>query len=115
MIQCDAGLGRPAQARSSAGMRQEIRRIPRPKRIRKALQAVAVVCLGVVFIRAAPAQSAPPSMPPVPGSGSFVDITERSGVHFLHQAPHTSRKYLIETMGSGVALFDWDNADLLDL
>jgi hypothetical protein len=41
--------------------------------------------------------------------GSFVDMTEHAGIHFLHQAPHTSHKYLIETMGSGVALFDADN------
>ena len=45
----------------------------------------------------------------------FADITEKAGVHFLHQAPHTSRKYLIETMGSGVALFDCDNDGRLDL
>ena len=47
--------------------------------------------------------------------GNFVDVTEKDGVHFLHQAPHTSRKYLLETMGSGVALFDCDNDGRLDL
>ena len=47
--------------------------------------------------------------------GRFVDVTEKVGVRFLHQAPHTSRKYLIETMGSGVALFDCDNDGRLDL
>jgi hypothetical protein len=50
-----------------------------------------------------------------PTPGNFVDITEKSGIHFLHQAPHTSRKYLIETMGSGVALFDCDNDNRLDV
>src|SRR6201993_1525068 len=45
----------------------------------------------------------------------FVDITEKAGVHFQHQALHTSRKYLLETMGSGVALFDCDNDGRLDL
>ncbi len=50
---------------------------------------------------------------PVPGR--FVDITEKAGVHFVHQSPHTSRKYLIETMGSGVALFDCDNDGGLDI
>jgi hypothetical protein len=39
----------------------------------------------------------------------FVDVTKVSGVHFEGQAYHTSTKYLIETMGSGVALFDYDN------
>lgn len=47
--------------------------------------------------------------------GRFVDVTAQVGVHFLHVAPHTSRKYLIETMGSGVALFDCDNDGRLDI
>lgn len=47
--------------------------------------------------------------------GRFVDETERAGIKFLHQAPHTSQKYLIETMGSGVALFDCDNDGRLDI
>lgn len=47
--------------------------------------------------------------------GRFVDVTEKTGIKFLHQAPHTSRKYLIETMGSGVALFDCDNDGRLDI
>jgi hypothetical protein len=63
-----------------------------------------------------------PSALPVPQStgqagvpAKFIDITEKAGVHFLHVAPHTSRKYLLETMGSGVALFDCDNDGRLDL
>jgi hypothetical protein len=47
--------------------------------------------------------------------GSFVEISERRGVNFLHQASHTSKKYLPETMGSGVALFDYDNDGRLDI
>ncbi len=53
------------------------------------------------------------STEPVPGL--FLDVTEKDGVHFLHQAPHTTRKYLIETMGSGAALFDCDGDGRLDL
>lgn len=63
-----------------------------------------------------PAQSAVSGMSAaglVPGH--FVDVTDKSGIKFLHQAPHTSRKYLIETMGSGVALFDCDNDSRLDI
>jgi hypothetical protein len=71
----------------------------------------AVLC-GISFIRGTPAQSKPaPALVP----GRFVDITKKTGVRFLHQAPRTSRKYLIETMGSGVALFDCDNDGRLDL
>jgi hypothetical protein len=45
----------------------------------------------------------------------FSDVTSSVGVHFENIASHTSRKYLIETMGSGVALFDYDNDGRLDI
>jgi enediyne biosynthesis protein E4 len=47
--------------------------------------------------------------------GSFVDVTENLGVHFKQEASPTTRKYLPETMGSGVALFDYDNDGRLDI
>src|SRR5258708_27243135 len=47
--------------------------------------------------------------------GYFVDVTAKLGIHFHHQASPTSKKYLLETMGSGVALFDYDNDDRLDI
>jgi enediyne biosynthesis protein E4 len=47
--------------------------------------------------------------------GKFVDITQQSHIDFLAQASHTDKKYLIETMGSGVALFDYDNDGRLDI
>jgi hypothetical protein len=47
--------------------------------------------------------------------GTFSDVTQRLGVNFAHQASHTSKKYLPETMGSGVALFDYDNDGRLDI
>jgi hypothetical protein len=58
-----------------------------------------------------------PSMSKVPSatSGRFADITDKTGVHFDYQASHTSKKYLIETMGAGVALFDYDNDGRLDI
>lgn len=48
-------------------------------------------------------------------AAKFVDVTAQSGVHFQGRASHTSQKYLPETMGSGVALFDYDNDGRLDL
>jgi len=48
-------------------------------------------------------------------TGNFVDLTAASGVRFQHVASHTSKKYLPETMGSGVALFDYDNDGRLDI
>jgi hypothetical protein len=47
--------------------------------------------------------------------GRFIDVTQKLGVHFKHEASPTSKKYLLETMGSGVALFDYDNDGRLDI
>ncbi len=52
---------------------------------------------------------------PAATPGRFVDVTAASGVHFKGQAYHTAKKYLMETMGSGVALFDYDNDGRLDI
>lgn len=48
-------------------------------------------------------------------AGKFSDVTQRLRINFQHQASHTSKKYLPETMGSGVALFDYDNDGRLDI
>src|SRR5260370_9371306 len=53
--------------------------------------------------------------PNSPAQGRFVDVTEKLGIHFRQQASPTSRKYLLETMGSGLALFDYDNDGRLDV
>jgi enediyne biosynthesis protein E4 len=45
----------------------------------------------------------------------FVDVTQSLGVNFRHRASHTSKKYLPETMGAGVALFDYDNDGRVDI
>jgi hypothetical protein len=45
----------------------------------------------------------------------FVDATKESGIAFAHQNSATSNKYLIETMGGGVALLDIDNDGRLDV
>ena len=47
--------------------------------------------------------------------GKFSDVTAALGIRFQHVASHTSKKYLIETMGSGGALFDFDDDGRLDI
>src|SRR5437016_5610033 len=48
-------------------------------------------------------------------AGKFVDVTKARGIDFQYQSSHTSKKYLLETMGPGVALFDYDNDGRLDI
>jgi peptidoglycan hydrolase-like protein with peptidoglycan-binding domain len=47
--------------------------------------------------------------------GRFVDMTSALGINFQYLSSHTSKKYLPETMGAGVALFDFDNDGRLDI
>lgn len=78
--------------------------------------AVAVCFLGLNTIALSAQTAGPlPVVPIVVGTGSFVDVTTASHVNFRAVASHTSVKYLLETMGSGVAMFDYDNDGLLDL
>ncbi len=53
--------------------------------------------------------------PPKGVSGKFTDITSEVGIDFHYLSSHTTKKYLLETMGTGVALFDFDNDGRLDI
>ncbi len=45
----------------------------------------------------------------------FLDVAERSGIHFVHDNAATPQKYLIETMGAGCGWIDYNNDGLMDL
>src|SRR6266542_2870444 len=45
----------------------------------------------------------------------FTDVTQAVGIDFKHESSATSNKYLVETMGGGVALLDYDNDGRLDV
>jgi len=77
----------------------------------RAQRAIAIVCLLCILgFGSVAAWQAARETP-----GNFVDVTAACGVRFQHVASHTSKKYLPETMGSGVALFDYDNDGRLDI
>jgi hypothetical protein len=48
-------------------------------------------------------------------SVTFTDVTEESGVTFRHEDGRSYKKYFVETLGSGVALFDYDNDNAVDI
>ena len=79
-----------------------------------ALLALVAVSLGLTCV-AQQKEAAEASASPNDTPARFVDITKKSGVNFDYKSSHTSRKYLIETMGAGVALFDYDNDGRLDI
>lgn len=56
------------------------------------------------------------SVPAEPtGPEWFEDVTAKSGVAFRHQSGPTGKYFMPQVMGSGVALFDFDNDGRLDL
>ena len=45
----------------------------------------------------------------------FVDAAESTGLKFTHVNGETGQYYMAEQMGAGVALFDYDNDEDLDV
>jgi hypothetical protein len=46
---------------------------------------------------------------------NFVNAIDRSGISFVLDNSWSPRRYQVETMAGGVALFDYNNDSLLDL
>jgi hypothetical protein len=72
--------------------------------MRRGRDLASVSACALAIVAAAPA-----------GDIRFTDVTSDAGVAFVHQSSATSNKYLVETMGGGVALFDYDNDGRLDV
>lgn len=64
---------------------------------------------------AVPAEA--PSTAPTRPSGpiEFTDVTAQAGIHFKHNTGAYGKKYLPETMGSGVCVLDYDNDGWQDI
>ena len=77
--------------------------------------AAVFVLLGVPGLGQTPVGAAAAAVPALAVPGHFVDTTAKAGIKFTGTASHTATKYLLETMGSGVAVLDYDNDGLLDL
>src|SRR5258707_9557138 len=67
---------------------------------------------GVLLALIAAALSATADEIPV---AEFTDVTTEAGIHFVHANGAYGDKLLPETMGGGVAFFDFDNDGALDL
>src|SRR3984893_14037091 len=70
--------------------------------------------------------SSPPSQTASTGTGAapaarpsgaieFTDVTSEAGIHFKHNTGAFGKKYLPETMGSGVCFLDYDNDGWQDI
>jgi hypothetical protein len=57
----------------------------------------------------------PPPAPQAQSPVTFTDITSLAGINFKRAPSFTSVKYLLEAVGGGVAMFDYDNDGRMDL
>jgi hypothetical protein len=62
-----------------------------------------------------PNKKPPPPAPQAQSPITFSDITAATGINFKRAPSFTSVKYLLEAMGGGVAMFDYDNDGRMDL
>jgi hypothetical protein len=76
----------------------------------KRLTLISIATIAALaLIAAAPAPKAPTS------GVTFKDVTAASGIKFVHNSGRAGKKYMPETLGSGVALFDADGDGWLDI
>ena len=77
--------------------------------------AAAVALVLVLWFLAARAKPGAQAQHPEIVPANFLDVAASTGVTFHHYASQTEKKYMLEIMGSGVALFDYDNDGRLDI
>jgi enediyne biosynthesis protein E4 len=63
----------------------------------------------------APETATPPAMVRPSGPIRFVDVTHAAGIRFRHSSGAYGKKYLPETMGSGVCVIDYDGDGWQDI
>jgi len=66
--------------------------------------------VALLWLAGAPPVGAAEAAPP-----TFVEAADASGIQFVHIGGHTSEKYMIETLGSGLCFLDYDGDGLEDL
>src|SRR6267142_4797657 len=70
---------------------------------------------GKSYSSEAPNKKPPPPAPQAQSPVTFSDITTATGINFRRDPSFTSVKYLLEAMGGGVAMLDYDNDGRMDL
>ncbi|MCB1019921.1 MAG: VCBS repeat-containing protein, partial [Acidobacteria bacterium] len=77
---------------------------------------VAAILAGALCACSKPAAESPTATAPDEAvKVSFVDVTEPAGIRFTHNNGSAGKKYLPETLGSGVVFFDYDGDGWDDL
>ncbi|HKB08590.1 MAG TPA: CRTAC1 family protein [Candidatus Polarisedimenticolia bacterium] len=84
------------------------------RRVALCLLLAALALAGCGRRNTVPAAAAP-TEPPAGNPVVYTDVTRSAGIHFTHNSGAFGKKYLPETMGSGVAFLDYDGDGNQDL
>src|ERR1700723_1682859 len=76
---------------------------------------LAVATLWMSYVPSSSRGAAAPSPARPSGPIEFRDVTKQAGIHFKHNSGAFGKKYLPETMGSGVCVLDYDNDGWQDI
>jgi hypothetical protein len=94
---------------------------PRPtcrseiKITRRGKAILRVAFLAMALLGAGCGTRVSPPKPPTADPVWFKDVTDECGLHFVHDAGPFGRYFLPQVIGSGAALFDYDNDGRLDI
>ncbi len=56
-----------------------------------------------------------PARSPAPGMLNLIDVTKQTHIDFVHTTGASGRRYIVETVVAGLAVFDYDNDGYLDI
>ena len=87
-------------------------RIPNPSTMRNQLLALAALSLAAC---GSPVQEQASAVVGAAPDVVFTDVTTAAGIQFKHHHGRSGKKYLPETLGAGVAFFDYNNDGWSDL
>src|SRR5687767_12424714 len=79
------------------------------------MRALLILGVASLMLAAAPVRGSQAPKPSSPQALTFTDVTASAGIRFEHNSGRAGRKWLPETMGSGVAFFDADDDGWQDL
>ena len=51
----------------------------------------------------------------LPNTISLQDLSHETGIHFVHNDGSSGRRYIVETVASGLATFDYNGDDRIDI